>query len=117
MTFRALLSIASGLLVIIVIGSISGDIVKHVYVNHSDSTYVVLQLASDCFNCAIGGALTAVVGRSRSASLIVGILLTALVVIAELRIKTAYPTWYGVTLAILIIPSIMAGSKVTKKGW
>jgi len=116
MTFRALLSIALGFVVIFVGGSISGDIVKHVYVNHSDSTYVALQLASDGFNCAIGGALIAVVGRSQSASLIVGILLTTLVVIAGLHIKTAYPTWYWITLAILIIPTIVAGSKVTKKG-
>src|SRR5580658_1059997 len=98
MTLRALLSIALGLVVIFLLGSIAGDIVKHVYVNHSDITYVVLQLASDSFSCAIGGALTAVVGRSRSASLIIGILFTALVVIAGLRIKTAYPTWYRITL-------------------
>lgn len=109
------MSIALGFVVIFLLGSIAGDIVKYIYVNHSDITYVVLQLASDCFSCAIGGALTAVVGRSQSASLIVGILLAALVVIAGLRIKTAYPTWYWITLAILIIPSIDAGSKVMKK--
>jgi peptidoglycan/LPS O-acetylase OafA/YrhL len=112
---RKVLSIAVGLVVIFLLGSIASDIIKHIYVNHSDVTYVVLQLVSDCLCCAIGGALTAVVGRSRSASLIVGILFTGLVIIAWLRIKTDYPPWYGITLAVLTIPSVFAGSKVMKK--
>lgn len=116
MTLRAILSIPLGFVVIFLLGSMTSDVIKHIYVNHSDITYVVLQLASDCFSCAIGGALTTAVGRSQGASLIVSLLFTALVVIAGLRIKTAYPTWYAITLAILVIPSVAAGSKVTKKG-
>jgi hypothetical protein len=115
MTFRKLSSIAFGLVVIVVLGSIAGDVIKHLYTNHSDITYVVLQLASGCFTCALGGALTAVVGRSQNASLVVGILVTALVVISGLRIKISYPTWYWVTLAILIVPSIFAGARFAKK--
>ena len=98
MTFREVLSIALGLAVIVVLGSISGDIIKHSYVNHSDITYVLLQLASDCFSCAIGGALTAVVGRSRN-------------VISGISVKIPYPMWFWITLALLIIPSVTAGSK------
>jgi hypothetical protein len=115
MTVRALLSIPLGLIVIFLLGSIGGDIIKHVFVNHSDVTYVVLQLASDSFSCAVGGALIAIVGRSQCASLAVGILFTALVVIAGLRIKTVYPTWYWISLATIIVPSIISGSHLIKK--
>ncbi len=63
----------------------------------------------------IGGVLTALVGRSRTANLIAGLLMTADVVIAALRVKAVYPTWLWAGVFILIIPCVLLGFELVKK--
>jgi len=59
--------------------------------------------------------LTALIGRSRMANLIVGLLMTADVIVAALRVKTVYPMWLWIAVFVSITPCVLLGFELLKK--
>jgi hypothetical protein len=117
-TFRKALSILLGLLVIDLLGALFVLTQTRIYprypetigyISRADVIFLVIKLSYVCLSCAVGGMLTAFVGRSRTANIIVGILMTALVVISGFRVKTFYPMSFWMTLIILITPFVVLG--------
>ena len=93
----------------------SAGTIGHVPLTALDDVNFIIKLVCVFVVFTIGGVLAAWVGRSRTANLIAGLLMTADVVVAALHVKAVYPTWLWVSVFILIIPCILLGFELVKK--
>ncbi len=126
MMLRKIAAVPSGILAIGLIGSPIGQIhamiyphsagtVGHIPLSLLDEVNFAVKLLCIFVVFTIGGVLTAVMGRSRTANLIVAILMTADVVVAALRVKTVYPMWLWIAVFISITPCVLLGFELVKK--
>jgi hypothetical protein len=124
--FRKIISVPVGILSIGVIGTPiaklhamiyphSAGTIGHIPLTPLDQINFAIKLVCVFVVFTIGGVLTALIGRSRMANLIAGLLMTADVVVAALRVKAVYPTWLWAGVFILVIPCVLLGFQLVKK--
>jgi len=117
---RKIASVALGLLLINLLGSLFVYLQSIVYPHYSGATgraalnyvdliFLTVKLAYICICCLIGGMLTAFIGRSWKANFAAGVILATLVGVSGLRLKTYYPISFWLCLIALIIPSLLSG--------
>ena len=123
---RKIASVPLGILATGLIGSPIGQIhamiyphsagtVGHIPLTLLDEVNFAIKLACIFVVFTIGGMLTALIGRSRMANLIVGLLMTADVIVAALRVKTVYPMWLWIAVFVSITPCVLLGFELLKK--
>ncbi len=123
---RKIAAVPLGILAIGLIGSPIGQIhamiyphsagtVGHIPLSLLDEVNFAIKLLCIFVVFTIGGMLTAVIGHSRTANLIVGILMTADVVVAALRVKNVYPMWLWIAVFVSITPCVLLGFEWVKK--